>query len=213
MNDNKVINESEKRVMNQKINEAPAHPIFAAILDLYFIEIIFYFLIGLISLITGSISDIIISGIGAILFLGTIIYHILFARNLEILSFGEKLSGRVIINNKLEWQNPYDKNRWLIFLMYIFTFLMVRDSRILSGYMFSLSQLLLYFIEIFIMYYSLVKIGRGKLIGGYILATVYFIKSVFLFINQVDIFSIGTLLAYSLLWITVSVGYKKNEQV
>ncbi len=95
--------------------------------------------------------------------------------------------------------------------MYIFTFLMVRDSRILSGYMFSLSQLILYFIEIFIMYYSLVKIGRGKLIGGYILATVYFIKSVFLYINQVDIFITGTLLVYSLLWIIVSVGYKKNE--
>lgn len=102
-----------------------------------------------------------------------------FARNLEILSFGEKLSGRVITNNELEWQNPYGKNRWLIFLMYIFTFLVIRDSRILSGYMFSLSQLILYFIEIFIMYYSLGKISKGKLIGGYILATIYFIKSVF----------------------------------
>ena len=211
MNDNKVINESEKRVMNQKINEAPAHPIFAAILDLYFIEIIFYFLIGLISLITGSISDFLISSIGGILFLGTIIYHIFLARNLEILSFGEKLSGRVIINNELEWQNPYGKNRWLIFLMYIFTFLLVRDSRILSGYMFSLNQLLIYFIEILIMYYSLVKIGKGKLIGGYILATVYLIKSLLLFINQVDIFIIAILLAYSFFWIIVSVGYKKNE--
>lgn len=94
-----------------------------------------------------------------------IIYHSIISKKVLWLSYGEKIAGKFIINNKKEWVNPYNVNRWGLFCHCIITLIILGNSfnAISSVYQYPIPALIGKFIRLFIQFYSLVMIGQGKL--------------------------------------------------
>lgn len=92
-----------------------------------------------------------------------VIYHI-FSKKTKWLSPGEKIMGRVYRKGEKNWVNPYSKNRFFMFLVFIIGFLMLsEDINTLFFTNLTALTIIVKLIKIYIVFYLMIKIGQGKI--------------------------------------------------
>ena len=189
------------------------HFVLAAIFDLYFVEILIYFVTGVIFYITGSTSKIIIYLASGLNILLVLVYHMSQAEKVNILSFGERVTGRVLTGEQKIWENPYGINRWLFFVLGMILMILMRDTRALGGEFFTLGELIAYSIIIVTVFYSLATMGSGNVVGGYILAGAGVIASISFYLLTGMNYNTILTIAFTVLWIGLFVNFKEYREL
>ncbi len=94
------------------------HPWIAALHDLYLVSLIASIPVGATLAVLGLRANPVASFLllGFVILL-TIAYHAAFAFRTRIRSPGELAVGATLVNGEKVWQNPFDKNRWALFLV------------------------------------------------------------------------------------------------
>lgn len=165
--------------MNKGINSSPKpsnknckpHPILAAFLDYYFFSLSIMSLLVLIQALTSYVflNRTFYIAIFIILILADILYHAWLNKKIKYLSYGEIVAGKKIVNNKKTWTNPYKKNRFLLFLFIVISFLLVGNTW--NNVMFipvKISFVIGSLLKLTAIFYGTYLIGRGKIKGALI---------------------------------------------
>jgi len=107
-----------------------------------------------------------------------IIYHSIISKKVLWLSFGEKIAGKFIIDNKKKWRNPYNENRWRLFFLCIIILIILGYSFniISSVYQYRIPVLVGKFIRLAVQIYSCVMIGQGKLKASLVFIALHIIS-------------------------------------
>ncbi|WBW96263.1 hypothetical protein [Oceanirhabdus sp. W0125-5] len=155
------------------LKSSKAHPFYAGVCDFYIIATVIAGIIALIESIQNKTilgSNVIIKPllylILIVVCIGLVtIYHSVISKKVLWLSLGEKIAGKFIVDNKKEWRNPYNINRWGLFFHCIITLIILGNSfdAASSGYLYTIPSLIGKFLGLFIKIYCLVMIGQGKL--------------------------------------------------
>lgn len=179
MNDNERM-----RNLNYKISKP--HPFIAGLCDVYFISFAF-----------GLIQAIIINFLGrplfdetirvflpfvsfAVLLVAVILYYKVFYKKTSWLSLGERICSRFILEGKKEWLNPYEINRWGLFLIIIITFLISGKEwdQLTLGYVYPLGMITGKAIRFTFLCLGLIMTGEGKLYGTLIVIATLIISAI-----------------------------------
>ncbi|HYN87106.1 MAG TPA: hypothetical protein VER55_01185 [Ardenticatenaceae bacterium] len=160
------------------------YPIIAGIYDYIF----FSFVIGAVAGLTSYFLSRPISLSMTILLIASplalsVLYHLLLARRVTWLSPGELTVGRVLYQNEKAWVNPYERNRWALFLVILIVLLLAGNTwDILSfssmfQYVFGLWVIIPRVFWLILLSYGVISMGRGRL-RGTVLVSVYYIRSI-----------------------------------
>lgn len=158
----------------------------AGICDLYFLAFI-----------TGTIE-----AIGTVLFkepvpvwllivnffaciLASVLYHIFLASRVTWLTPGELIVGKKIISGVKEWQNPYQRNRLVFFLIALFSIVIAGNvwDNLGSGAIYRFAQVIISAAPVAMLYYGLADMGQGKL-KSVIYPIAYFVIELLTLLNS-----------------------------
>ena len=164
---------------DSKNHNSTPHPIIAGASDFYFFSLI----VGSIAALFASITNtpITISLYVGISFLVSSLCLIIYYYKFMALKYlfctpGETLAGRIIVDNKKQWCNPYSVNRGALFFL-IFAWLALLgntwDSVLFSGLIYNFGTVLVKIVILLFVCGSLVSIGKGSLIGGSVFVCIY----------------------------------------
>jgi hypothetical protein len=162
-----------------KSHSSPPHPIIGGVYDFYFIALTVGSIVALISSITKTpIAISLYVGISFLLanLCFVIYYYKRMANRYLFFTPGEILAGRIIVDNKKQWCNPYDVNRGvLFFLIFVWLGLVGNtwDSVLYSGLVYNFGTVLVKIAVLLFVCGSLVSIGKGYLIGGSVFVCIY----------------------------------------
>jgi len=197
---------ADKRVL---IPKSKPHPLLAAFFDFYFIAI---FLMALIALGTIIFSKPIFTIQAAgLTFLGTVLvvvfYHIFLNKMVKMLSVGERIAGKILISNKKMWVNPYNKNRWLLFLLIVVTLLLLgNDWDALETNVIPLGIVVGKILKAGLVFIGFLMIGNNKISGVFIPFSIFAINTILyfiIFISSKDNFILG----FASFYLLISIGY------
>lgn len=143
------------------------YSIIAGVMDFYFLHVAIITILCCLSTIikVNLIAENLVLVVGIIIV--PIVYITLFAKKVHFLSFGEYMTGRRINNGLKVWKNPYNTNRFGIFLIafyYLVVLGKVWEGSTL-GYIFTYSELIARTLRIGIIVYSLYLLGKANLSG------------------------------------------------
>lgn len=157
--------------------EADSHPVFAAIIDLYLFEMVFTLVYSFIShFIVSAQLETIFLIIGIVIIITIIAYHSHFSKQILYLSPGEILGGRIVIDDKKLWYNPYGINRFGIYFISILTVLLFRDSHVLTRPLGSFEEMIAFLVRTILVFIGLILIGKGKLKGIVVLDSILIVS-------------------------------------
>jgi len=188
-------------------NTPKSHPIFAAFCDFYFLATVFMAALGVFTLLAQKILFTVPVALIAFLLtlMVSILYHSIFYKKTKWLSFGERISGRVLMNSKKEWVNPYGKNRWLLFLLIIITLIFLgNDWDALEVNIIPFGVVVGKVIKLFLMFLGMLMLGKGLTKGALILFLVFLVNviiSFLIFMASGISFFLGAALTYGVLMI------------
>lgn len=146
--------------------------LFAAYIDYVYLKAIIFMVISVLSNIVGRnliydlsrVSRLIIVVLPIII---TGVYYIELHEKIKMLSFGEYLTGRVLIDQKKMWINVYERNRFGIFLVIFMNMIDIghRGSRMSQGHLYTYVQLVTLVLMMVVITYLLKEVIRGELVG------------------------------------------------
>ncbi len=144
------------------------YPFIAGLYDLYFVSLLLGAIVALGTSIFQTPINIIIGLFMLLLSLLTsIIYHALLTKRFQHLSPGEIIVGRRIQNGQKIWSNPYNHNRWALFLVIALDLLIIGNSwdSLSEGYIYSIVEVGIRVVIIMLVFYGLIELGRGRVRG------------------------------------------------
>lgn len=202
---------------SEELTLAKPHPILAAIIDMYILEMI---LSSLAAFIKGifkiSFIDTIFLVLGCIFLVLIIIYHASICKKVIWLSLGEIISGKTIFENKKEWVNLYGINRIGVFIVVIIALLSFRNSDILAGAELSLGASIGFGIRTIVVFIGILQIGKGKLNGIVILNILLLLKCTFSLVfgnSKIVIFNGYYSLVMFIVFIIIGFIYKTKRTI
>jgi hypothetical protein len=162
---------NKQKVNSSKANQikgsSDPHPFLGAIIDLYISEAIYRYINLVWLFICGKeIETILYMPVALIITTMVIFYYSIVSNKVKWLSPGEIIVGRLILDGKKIWVNPYGISRGLLFALIIIALVFTRDSISQLGFELSAFGLIVIFIKTAIVYAGLLLVGRGKLIGS-----------------------------------------------
>jgi len=97
--------------------------------------------------------------------LTVLVYHLAVSGRVRWLSPGELMTGRCVQDGKKQWANPYDRNRWALFLIQMITLVVAGNSwdGIGDGVIYPLRTAVSRSIFLGLLVYGIVKVGQGAL--------------------------------------------------
>ncbi len=144
------------------------YPFIAGFYDFYFVSLLLGAIVALgVSIVQIPISIIIALIILSLSLLTSIVYHALLTKHFQYLSPGEIIVGRKIQNSHKAWINPYNYNRWALFLVIALDLLILGNSwdSLSEGYIYSFIEVVIRVVIITLVLYGLIDLGRGRIRG------------------------------------------------
>lgn len=205
--------------------EGKPHPIFAGIVDFYIYSAM---IIGVEALIV-TIFEVKLSKIGAIIYmllsmlilLVTIIFCIVYYKRLSTkvkwLSIGERITGRRLNEGVKQWFNPYKTNRWGIFVLAFIQMIIIGNNfdGLSNGVIYTMTELIGKYINMGLIIYGLVLLGKGKLKAMYIFLGLHLMSLIIAMISESSIL-LGLMMFLLIIDVLVFIAYylltKKKPQ-
>lgn len=185
------------------------HPILAAFFDFYFTAILLMALFAIFTVVSNrmiyTVKTALITFL-IILFL-VIFYHIFLNRKVKFLSIGERMVGKIWAGKEKIWANPYDKNRWFLFLLIIITLLFLgNDWDALETNIIPLGVIIGKILKVGLVFVGFLLICKGKRGGAFIPFSIFFINTILYFIAFISLKD-SLILVSTLLYFLISIGY------
>jgi len=202
------------------MNSSRPHPVFAAFLDYYFVSLIG---MGLIALMNSIINDVIFSPMGVVilatvLILCIILYHAWFNKKTQFLSYGEIVAGKILVEKKKEWKNPYKKNRLFLFTVVIISLLPIGNTWNTAIFLVpGLAFVITSFIKILVILLGIYLVGRGRIKGVFVslapyLAGIFFTNIAYAVSGKTEYLILFVLFTVIITGSLVSFFYYRNQK-
>lgn len=191
VNKNKLENDKNSKV---EIANSKPHPIMAGIIDFYIYLTVSAGIVALINAVFNvnifslNIYAAIITM--SLVFILVIVFCVLYYKKISIkiewLSLGEKIMGRIIINEVKYWTNPYSINRWGLFIFIIIQIIIFGNNfdGISRGEIYPFVTLMGKYIYSFLIIYGLVKLGQGSLKSMFVFIIIHFFNIISSFVME-----------------------------
>jgi len=166
-----MINDTIKN--RNSIRYTKQHPVVAGFIDYYFLGVS----LGLIPVfIQRILNRPIFSGYAVTIFgllfniviiIAVILYYKIYSKKNLFLSFGERVTGRIIEDGEKKWASPYKSNRLGIFFIIFITIFLVQNiwDASFGGMIFSFAQIISKGTQVFAMFLAIYIIGKGNING------------------------------------------------
>lgn len=162
------------------------YPFIAGFYDFYFVALLMGAIVAFgVSVIQIPTNIFITLAMLLIAILMPIVYHALLAQRFEYLSPGEMIVGRQIQDGHKTWCNPYNYNRWALFLVIALDLLVIGNSwdRLSDGYVYSFMEFGIRLVIVALVLYGLIDLARGR-IRGVLYPVFYFVLLAFQITND-----------------------------
>ena len=106
-----------------------AYALLSWIADFYFLALAIGVIAGLYEgVVRQSLPIAAVFALPILALLGSIWYHVYFARRTRWLSPGEQMHGRVVAGDEKQWTNPWGRNRWALFTLNLIALVLLGNT-------------------------------------------------------------------------------------
>lgn len=166
------------------LNRSWPYSLLAGICDFYVISFVSLFFLALYSALSRDAVSLAVA-FSTFLFslFATVIYHSMLASKLAMLSPGELISGRTHDGPTKVWSNPFGRNRWALFIVVVFTLMMVGNTwdSLTDGSPWTMWTTFSAAIRVSLVAIGLVLMATGRLWGALLPISYYALGAIFVY--------------------------------